>query len=71
MNLTPNALRYLATLDVVPSLLEKGCETRVIEILSLRTGGKLGKVSFDDVGRFGFRALRVRRGELLDALIGV
>lgn len=68
VNLTPNALRYLDALGVYSRLQTKGCETRVIEIISHRTGGKLGDLSFDNE-RFGYRALRVKRGYLLEALL--
>jgi 2-polyprenyl-6-methoxyphenol hydroxylase-like FAD-dependent oxidoreductase len=70
VNLTPSALRYLAALDVLSSLLKKGCETRIIEILSHRTGTKLGEVNFDNLDKFGYRAMRVKRGDLLEALLG-
>jgi salicylate hydroxylase len=70
VNLTPSALRYLAALDVLPPLLRKGCETRLIEVVSHRTGSTLGEINFDNLDKFGYRAMRVKRGDLIEALLG-
>jgi salicylate hydroxylase len=69
VNLTPSAHRYLASLGVLPRLLTKGCETKTIDIISHRTGSKIGEVSFDDVDKFEHRAMRVKRGDLLETLV--
>jgi 2-polyprenyl-6-methoxyphenol hydroxylase-like FAD-dependent oxidoreductase len=68
VNLIPPALRYLATLDVLPHLAPKACEVPAIEIFSHRTGQKLAEVNFDDVEKFKYRAVRAKRGDILDAL---
>ncbi len=68
VNLTPNALRYLSSLKVLPRLENTACSVRSIEILSCRTGSKLAELSFDIPGSDGFQALRARRSELLAAL---
>jgi 2-polyprenyl-6-methoxyphenol hydroxylase-like FAD-dependent oxidoreductase len=68
VNLIPPALRYLAMLDVLPHLLPKVCEVPEIEIFSHRTGRKLAELSFDDVEKFKYRAVRAKRGDILDAL---
>jgi len=68
VNLTPNALRYLSSLNVLPRLESKACPVRNIEIISCRTGTQVGELSFDIPGSDGFQALRVKRSELLAAL---
>ncbi|OCL04282.1 FAD/NAD(P)-binding domain-containing protein [Glonium stellatum] len=69
INLTPNALRYLEHLGVLARLLPKGCEVRHIDVISQRTGQKLGAVNFDNLPKFKHRALRVLRADLLQALL--
>src|SRR5579871_926771 len=68
VNLTPNALRYLSSLKVLPHLKSTACPVRNIEIISCRTGNKLAEIDFDIPGSDGFQALRVRRSKLLAAL---
>jgi 2-polyprenyl-6-methoxyphenol hydroxylase-like FAD-dependent oxidoreductase len=68
VNLTPNALRYLSSLKVLPRLEKTACPVRNIEILSCRTGYKLADFGFDIPGSDGFQALRVKRSELLAGL---
>jgi 2-polyprenyl-6-methoxyphenol hydroxylase-like FAD-dependent oxidoreductase len=68
VNLIPPALRYLATLGVLPHLLPKACEVPAIEIFSHRTGRKLAEVDYDDIEKFTYRAIRAKRGDILDAL---
>ncbi|KAF2502208.1 FAD/NAD(P)-binding domain-containing protein [Lophium mytilinum] len=69
INLTPNALRYLDHLGVLPRLLPKGCEVHHIDVISQRTGANLGQIDFDKVEKFKHRALRILRADLLDALL--
>ena len=69
VNLTPNALRYLEHLGVLARLLLKGCEVRHIDVISQRTGQKLGAVNFDNLPKFKQRALRVLRSDLLQVLL--
>ncbi|KUJ12998.1 FAD/NAD(P)-binding domain-containing protein [Mollisia scopiformis] len=61
VNLTPNALRLLESLDVELY----GCRVDSIEIFSLHTGKKLGELPFRKFGP----ALRILREELLRALL--
>jgi salicylate hydroxylase len=61
INLTPNALKLLESLDVEVS----GCRVDAIEIYSLHTGKYLGEMPFRKVGP----ALRILREELLKALL--
>jgi salicylate hydroxylase len=72
VGLPPNALRYLDALGVLPALREKSAEVGGIEIVSLRTGGKLGELSFrgprgEGVG--GYMGLRIKRGDLANVLL--
>ncbi|KAF2817751.1 FAD/NAD(P)-binding domain-containing protein [Mytilinidion resinicola] len=69
INLTPNALRYLDYLRVLPRLLRKGCEVYHIDVISQRTGANLGRIDFDKVEKFKHRALRILRADLLEALL--
>jgi 2-polyprenyl-6-methoxyphenol hydroxylase-like FAD-dependent oxidoreductase len=69
INLTPNALRYLDHLGALARLQPKGCEVKFIEIFSQRTGKSLGKINFDNIEKFKYRALRVMRNELHRALL--
>lgn len=61
VNLTPNALRLLASLGVFP----KGCPVDSIELFSIHTGSKIGELPFRNSGG----ALRVLREELQRALL--
>lgn len=69
INLTPNALRYLEHLNVLPKLESRGCPVPSIEIFSHRTGAKLGALIFKAKDDVGHAAMRIQRGELLDALL--
>lgn len=69
INLTPNALRYLEHLGVLSRLKPKGCEVKYIDVLSLRTGGRLGEINFDNIEKFKHHALRVMRDDLLQAML--
>ena len=69
VNLTPNALRYLDHLGVLSRLKPQGCEVNRIDILSLRTGKRLGMLNFDNLEKFKQRALRVMRHQLLQAML--
>ncbi|KAF2272111.1 FAD/NAD(P)-binding domain-containing protein [Westerdykella ornata] len=69
INLTPNAMRYLEHLGVLPRLKPKGCEVKYIDILSLRTGQPLGKINFDNIEKFKHHALRVMRDDLLQSML--
>lgn len=69
INLTPNALRYLEHLGVLPRLRCHGCKVAKIDIVSHRTGGLLGTIDFDNLEKFKHRALRVMRYELLNAML--
>jgi len=68
VNLTPNALRYLSSLKVLPHLKITACPVRSIEIISHRTGSNLAELSFDIPGSDRFQALRAKRSELHAAL---
>ena len=79
INVTPNALRYLDQLGVLSTIKNKryGADLDGIEIFSHASGAKLATVDFanatggDGIG-FGnppYKALRIRRADLLDALI--
>jgi 2-polyprenyl-6-methoxyphenol hydroxylase-like FAD-dependent oxidoreductase len=69
INLTPNALRYLEHLGALSRLKPKGCEVKYIDILSMRTGQRLGKIDFDNIERFKHHALRVMREDLLQSML--
>jgi salicylate hydroxylase len=72
VGLTPNALRYLDAFGVLPALRQKSAEVGGIEIVTLRTGGRLGELNFrgkEGEGIGGFRGLRVMRGDLTGVLI--
>src|SRR4051812_31265519 len=69
INLTPNALRYLEHLGVLPRLLPHGYEVKHIELLSHRSGQNLGKINFDSPKKFQHRALRVMRIDLIHAML--
>lgn len=76
LNLTPNALRILDHLGVLDVIRQKqyGATIGTIQLFDLYIAGSLGSINFN--GRDGnghgkppFRALRIMRGELLDALL--
>ncbi|KAF2652766.1 FAD/NAD(P)-binding domain-containing protein [Lophiostoma macrostomum CBS 122681] len=69
VNLTPNALRYLEHLGVLPKLEGKGCDVKSFDLISHRTGKPLGKVNFDNIDRFKYRAMRILRNELHHSLL--
>ncbi|KAH8728543.1 hypothetical protein GQ44DRAFT_702446 [Phaeosphaeriaceae sp. PMI808] len=69
INLTPNALRYLEHLGALSRLKPKGCEVKCIDVLSLRTGGRLGEINFDNIEKFKHHAFRVMRDDLLQAML--
>lgn len=69
INLTPNALRYLDHLGVLPKLSPRGCPVESIELFSQRTGRKLGELCFEATDQHKYGALRVQRGELLAAML--
>ncbi|MDI1490862.1 MAG: hypothetical protein OHK93_002067 [Ramalina farinacea] len=69
VNLTPSALRYLDALDVLPELEQKGYPVRSIELFSIYTQKKFAELSFDNMPRYGFRAMRVLRKDLLNSLL--
>jgi salicylate hydroxylase len=69
INLTPNALRYLEHLGVLPRLMPHGCEVKYIEVTSLRNGQRLGTINYDNLEKFKYRALRVMRCDLIEAML--
>ncbi|KAF2182983.1 FAD/NAD(P)-binding domain-containing protein [Zopfia rhizophila CBS 207.26] len=69
VNLTPNALRYLEHLGVLSRLKPEGCEVKYIDVISERTGQRLGIIDFDNLPKFKHHGLRVMRYELLEALL--
>jgi 2-polyprenyl-6-methoxyphenol hydroxylase-like FAD-dependent oxidoreductase len=69
INLTPNVLRYLSEWGVTPRLQQKGCEIPRIELYAMRTGKVIGTIDYDKPEKFGYRALRVHRWELLESLL--
>lgn len=70
INLTPNALRYLDHTGVLPKLKSLGADVPFIEVYSHRNGAKLGALNFDKPEQFGgVRAMRIQRGELLQAML--
>jgi 2-polyprenyl-6-methoxyphenol hydroxylase-like FAD-dependent oxidoreductase len=69
VNLTPNALRYLSRLGVLPKLAGRFCPVDKIEIASHRTGAYLGCINFDFPASDGFKGMRVRRAEVLRASV--
>lgn len=70
INLTPNALRYLDHIGVLPKIRSLGADVPYIEIFSHRNGAKLGILSFDKPERFGgVKAMRIQRGDLLGAML--
>lgn len=68
VNLTPNALRYLSSLNALHHLKIKACPVRTIDIISCRTGLQVSELSFDVPNSDSFQALRAKRADLLSAL---
>lgn len=69
INLTPTALRYLDHLGVLSKLKSKGCTVHTIEIFSVQTTYKIGDVDFNNVGKYGYHAMRILRADLLQAML--
>jgi len=69
INLTPNALRCLDHLGVLQRMQGKGCTTRSIEIFSTHSGQMLGELSFKNIEKIQYHALRIPRAQLLQALL--
>ena len=76
INLTPAALRYLDQLDILPKIKSKdyGANIESIDIYSHSSGAKVASLSFANADGKGFgnppyKALRIRRADLLDALL--
>ena len=67
VNLTPTALRYLDSLNVLPKLLALGAPVKAIEIFSLHSGCRLSEVNFAKP-EYGYTALRIKRSDLLSSL---
>jgi len=68
VNLTPNALRYLAWLGALARLQRSACPVRAIDIVSARSGLKVAALSFAVPRSDGHQALRAKRADLLAAL---
>ena len=69
INLTPNALRCLDHLGVLQHLQGKGCTTRSIELFSALSGLKIGELSFRNIDKIQYHALRIPRANLLQGLL--
>lgn len=76
LNLTPNALRILDHLGVLDVVRQKqyGATIGTIQLFDLYTAASFGSIDFmgrdgDGHGKPPFKALRIMRGELLDALL--
>ena len=79
INVTPNALRYLDQLGVLSTIRNKGygADLDGIEVFSHASGAKLTTIDFANTaggngigfGNPPYKALRIRRADLLDALI--
>ena len=69
VNLTPSALRCLNHLGILKHLQGKGGTTRAIEIFSALSGRRLGELSFRNVEKIGYHALRILRAELQQGMI--
>jgi salicylate hydroxylase len=77
VNLTPNALRILHQLGVLEVIKERryGASIETIQIFDLYTAAHFGVINFkgkdgNGHGKPPFKALRIMRGELLEALLG-
>ena len=71
IHLTPNALRCLDHLGVLQHMQGKGCITRSIEIFSAFSGQRIAELSYRDIDKIQYHALRIRRAELLQAMFEV
>lgn len=71
IHLTPTALRYLDHLGVLSKLESKGSTVHAIEIFSVHTTYKLAEVDFNDVGKYGYHAMRILRADLLQAMLEI
>lgn len=69
VNLTPSALRCLNHIGVLKHLQGKGGITRAIEIFSALSGKQLAELSFRNVNKIGYHALRILRAELQQGMI--
>jgi 2-polyprenyl-6-methoxyphenol hydroxylase-like FAD-dependent oxidoreductase len=69
VNLTPAALRCLDHIGVLKHLQGKGGTTRAIEIFSTLRGVRLGELSFRNVDKIGYHALRILRAELQQGML--
>jgi 2-polyprenyl-6-methoxyphenol hydroxylase-like FAD-dependent oxidoreductase len=69
INLTPNAIRCLDHLGVLQHLKGKGCVTRSIGIFSAFGGQFIGELSFRNIDKFQYHALRISRAQLLQGFL--
>lgn len=76
INLTPNALRYLHHLDVLPIIKanKHGADVDTIDIFDVHSGSHVSAIDFQGPTGHGFgdpafKALRINRGDLLKALL--
>jgi len=69
VNLTPSALRCLDHIGVLKHLQGKGGTTRAIEIFSALSGNRVGEISFRNLDKIGYHALRILRAELQQGMI--
>lgn len=75
IGLTPNAVRCLHHLEVLPLIREKGLgiDVEKIELFTIYTGASLGEIVFtgakgDGVGEPPFKGLRIMRADLVQSL---
>ncbi|KAH0845443.1 putative salicylate hydroxylase [Fonsecaea pedrosoi] len=75
VGLTPNALRCLHHLGVLPRVRAKSLGTGIdkIELFTIYTGAKLGEINFEGqngggVGQPAFKGLRILRADLVESL---
>lgn len=71
VSLSPNALRYLDHLGVLQHLQGRGCTTRSIEIFSALSGQRIGELSFRNIDKIQYNALRIPRAQLIQGLLEV
>ena len=69
INLTPAALRCLNQLGVLPHLEGKGCDVRAIELFSALSGRPIGEMSYRNVQKHQYHALRIKRADLMQGLL--